>query len=95
MLSDRIALLGTGYTHYWYISASFALLKSAMLPDESSIQKQHAIDRVARQYSLVLKSQEEFVKAKEKVLPVRLNKARNKKTCFEYPANSIPDRYSR
>ena len=85
MLEDRITRLGTGYTHYWYISAACALLRSAMLPRESTAQKQQAIDRVARQYYRVLASQEDFLNAKEKIIPVRLNKARSMNTNFGRP----------
>lgn len=74
MLEDRIARLGTGYTHYWYISATSALLRSAIRPEDSSAQKQQAIDRVARQYYRVFASQEDYTKAKEKILPARLSK---------------------
>lgn len=74
MLEDRITRLGTGYTHYWYISAACSLLRSAMRPEDSSIQKQQAIDRVARQYFRVFSSQEDFQKAKESILPVGLSK---------------------
>jgi hypothetical protein len=42
-----------------------------MSPSQSDAQKQQAIDRVARQYYRVLASQEDFVKAKEKLLPGR------------------------
>jgi hypothetical protein len=77
MLEDRITRLGTGYTHYWYISAACAFLRSALSPEESTAQKQQAIDRVARQYYRVLASQEDLLKAKEKIIPVCLNKARS------------------
>lgn len=74
MLEDRIKRLGTGYTHYWYISAACSLLRSAMRPDESSVQKQQAIDRVARQYFRVFNSQEVFQKARESILPAGFGK---------------------
>ncbi|KAI9836674.1 MAG: hypothetical protein M1819_001310 [Sarea resinae] len=76
MLEDRITRLGTGYPHYWYISAACALLRSAVSPEESTAQKQQAIDRIARQYYRVLASQEDFLRAKEKIIPICLNKAR-------------------
>jgi hypothetical protein len=85
MLQDRITRLGTGYTHYWYISAAYALLRSEMSPKQSTTQKQEAIDRVARQYYRVLASQEDFLKAKEKVIPICLNKARSTNTNFRRP----------
>ena len=74
MLEDRITRLGTGYTHYWYISAACGLLRSTIKPSEAIVQKQQAIDRVARQYYRILASQEDFLKAKEKILPARLSK---------------------
>jgi hypothetical protein len=74
MLEDRITRLGTGYTHYWYISAACSLLRTAMRPEDSSLQKQQAIDRVARQYFRVFSSQEDFLKAKESIFPVGLSK---------------------
>lgn len=69
LLEERIAKLGTGYTHYWYISASLALLQCALLPSKSTAQKQQAIDRVSRQYQRVLEAQEDFPTAKESLLP--------------------------
>lgn len=74
MLEERITRLGTGYTHHWYISATCSLLRSALRPEDSSAQKQQAIDRVARQYYRVLASQEDFIKAREKIFPARLSK---------------------
>lgn len=76
MLEDRITRLGTGYTHYWYISAACSLLRSAMRPEDSSAQKQQAIDRVARQYFRIFASQEDFLKAKEIVFPAGISKVR-------------------
>ena len=74
MLEQRITRLGTGYTHYWYISAARSLLRSAMQPEKLIEQKQQAIDGVARQYYRVLASQEDFMKAKESILPVGIIK---------------------
>jgi hypothetical protein len=74
MLEQRITRLGTGYTHYWYISAARSLLRSAIQPEKLMEQKQQAIDGVARQYYRVLASQEDFVKAKESILPAGISK---------------------
>lgn len=69
LLGDRISLLGTGYTHYWYISAGCSLVRSAISPGASTLHKQLAIERLTKQYYRVLASQEEFPEAKEKVVP--------------------------
>ena len=74
MLEQRITRLGTGYTHYWYISAARSLLRSAMQPEKLIEQKQQAIDGVARQYYRILASQEDFVKAKDSILPAGISK---------------------
>ena len=68
MLEHRIALHGTGYTHYWYISAACALLKAKLASSETTLQKQQAIDRVSKQYYRVLGGQEDFAQAKKDLL---------------------------
>jgi hypothetical protein len=80
MLDNKITILGTGYTYYWYISAGCALLRSATSPEQSTVQKQQAIDRLKRQYSRVLASQEDFSKAREKIVPISFNKVKTNKT---------------
>ncbi|KAJ5679058.1 hypothetical protein N7462_007302, partial [Penicillium macrosclerotiorum] len=89
MLQDRIVQLGTGYTHYWYISAGFALLRSAMSPDRSSLENQQAIDRVARQYYRVLASQEDIKLAKENIIGISLNKANSMGTQSHNAAHTM------
>jgi hypothetical protein len=74
MLEDKITLLGTGYTHYWYISAAYGLITSKLSPGNATAQKQQAIDRVARQYFKVRASQEGLPQAKEKMLLSRVTK---------------------
>lgn len=85
LLADRITRLGTGYTHYWYISAACALLKLTVLPEQATAQKQEAIDKVARQYYRVLASQEDILKAKERILPRRLHKVSSTDTELNRP----------
>ena len=72
-----------------YISAALGLLRSAMQPSESRVQKQQAIDRVARQYYRILASQEDFSKAKEKILPPRLSKVRRRYVNMKDGANPL------
>lgn len=76
MLEDKITHLGTGYTHYWYISAAYDLVTSKLLPGNAVVQKQQAIDRVARQYFKVRASQEDLPQAKEKFRLGRGSKVR-------------------
>lgn len=85
LLEDRITRLGTGYTHYWYISSALSLVQSAITPNKSTAQKQQAVDRVARQYQRILDLQEDFIKAKEKLYPGHNTKVRKK--CVIYFAN--------
>ncbi|KAJ5225544.1 hypothetical protein N7468_006769 [Penicillium chermesinum] len=88
MLEDRIIQLGTGYTHYWYISAGCALLRSASSPDSSLVENQQAIDRVARQYYRVLASQDDIHLAKEKVLNMPADQVSGTHNLFEDLTNS-------
>jgi hypothetical protein len=74
LLEEKITRLGTGYTHYWYISAAYGLIQLDKTPGNPTAQKQQAIDRVARQYFKVRASQEDLSKAKEKLLLGRLGK---------------------
>jgi hypothetical protein len=74
LLEGKITRLGTGYTHYWYISAAYGLIHLDKTPGNPTAQKQQAIDRVARQYFKVRASQEDLPKAKEKLLLSRLAK---------------------
>jgi hypothetical protein len=76
MLEDKITYLGTGYTHYWYISAAYGLISSKTSTGNPTAQKQQAIDRVARQYFKVRASQEDLPRAKEKMLFSRVSKVR-------------------
>ena len=68
MLEDKITRLGTGYTHYWYISAAYGLVQSKSSQGSPATQKQEAVDRLSRQYYKVLASQEDLSKAKENML---------------------------
>lgn len=69
MLEHRITLHGTGYTHYWYISAACALLRTKLAASSSTtLQEQQAIDRVSKQYYRVLGGQEDILKAKKSLL---------------------------
>lgn len=70
LLEGRITRLGTGYTHYWYISAALSLVQSTIMPNKLTTQKQQAVERVALQYQRILELQEDFMKAKEKLFPV-------------------------
>lgn len=76
MLEDKITHLGTGYTHYWYISAAYGLINSKASSGNGTGQEQQAIERVARQYFKVRASQEDLPKAKEKMLLGRFSKVR-------------------
>lgn len=87
MLEQRIVRLGTGYTHYWYMSAACSLVRTVIFPNVSAGQKEQAIDRVARQYYHVLQSQEDFVKAKEIIFPVLTNKVSKKTRISRDPFN--------
>ncbi|RAK95652.1 uncharacterized protein BO80DRAFT_368188 [Aspergillus ibericus CBS 121593] len=71
MLSQRIARLGTGYTHYWYISAAYTFLQLILSPTDQSARKEEAIERVVRQYHHILAHQEDLHKAKEVLFPLR------------------------
>ena len=76
LLEDKITRLGTGYTHYWYISAAYGLIRSEKTPGNATLQKQQAIDRVARQYFKVRASQEDLSVARERLLLTRSTKVR-------------------
>jgi hypothetical protein len=76
MLEEKITHLGTGYTHYWYISAAYGLIASNSSSGNPTAWKQQAIDRVARQYFKVRASQDDLPKAKEKILLGRVSKVR-------------------
>lgn len=90
MLEDRITQLGTGYTHYWYISAGCALLRSASSPDTSTVENQQAIDRVARQYYRILASQEDIHIAKEKVINLPAGQVRFQAVASRRSTNGTP-----
>ena len=68
MLEDKITRLGTGYTHYWYISAAYGLVQSNISQGNPAMQKQQAVDRLSRQYYKILAAQEDLSKAKENML---------------------------
>ena len=63
-LGDGITLLGTGYTHYWYLSAAYGLLKSRETSAEVQAERKAAVDRVIKQYYKVLASQEDITTSK-------------------------------
>ncbi|OJK01963.1 hypothetical protein ASPACDRAFT_40779 [Aspergillus aculeatus ATCC 16872] len=73
LLEEKTTRLGTGYTHYWYIAAAAAFLRSR-IPDPAhpAVQKEEAIYEVVRQYHRVLAHQEDLRKAKELLFPMRL-----------------------
>ncbi|PWY69008.1 hypothetical protein BO94DRAFT_590587 [Aspergillus sclerotioniger CBS 115572] len=73
LLSQRITRLGTGYTHYWYISAAYTFLQLVLSPTDQSGRKEEAIERVVRQYHRILAHQEDLHKAKEVLFPLRLD----------------------
>jgi Fungal specific transcription factor domain len=73
MLETKITQHGTGYTYYWYISAASALLRAMLVPEEASREKEEAISRVTRQYYRILAWQEEPVKARDIIVPIRPN----------------------
>ncbi|PYI11245.1 hypothetical protein BO78DRAFT_382551 [Aspergillus sclerotiicarbonarius CBS 121057] len=73
LLSQRITRLGTGYTHYWYISAAYTFLQLVLSPTDQSARKEEAIERVVRQYHRILAHQEDLHKAKEVLFPLRPN----------------------
>jgi hypothetical protein len=76
MLEEKITHLGTGYTHYWYISAAYGLITPNSSSANPTARKQQAIDRVARQYFKVRASQEDLPQAKDKMLLSRVSKVR-------------------
>jgi hypothetical protein len=63
-LGDKITLLGTGYTHYWYLSAAYGLLKSRETSADVQAEQKIAVDRVIKQYYKVLASQEDRTTSK-------------------------------
>ncbi|PYI14164.1 hypothetical protein BO99DRAFT_395230 [Aspergillus violaceofuscus CBS 115571] len=73
LLEEKTTRLGTGYTHYWYIAAAAAFLRSR-IPNAAhpAVQKEEAIYEVVRQYHRVLAHQEDLRKAKELLFPMRL-----------------------
>ncbi|RAL08443.1 uncharacterized protein BO97DRAFT_472979 [Aspergillus homomorphus CBS 101889] len=72
LLEEKTSRLGTGYTHYWYIAAASAFLRSRIDPAHSPVQKEEAIHEVVRQYHRVLAHQGDLHKAKELLFPLRL-----------------------
>lgn len=59
ILDERITQLGTGYTHFWYVSAAYGLLRTSQDPSRAEGEGQRAVDRVTKQYYKVLASQDE------------------------------------
>ncbi|CRG91279.1 Mediator of RNA polymerase II transcription subunit 12-like protein [Talaromyces islandicus] len=74
MLEDRISYLGTGYTHYWYICAACALLRSILDPADSKVQMEEAIGKLTRQYHRTLAGQEETRQAERNLIPAGLKR---------------------
>lgn len=72
MLEHRISQHGTGYTYYWYISAASAFLRSVLVPSQSTVEKEGAINRVTRQYCRVLEAQQDIDSAKNIIMPMHL-----------------------
>ncbi|RAH79701.1 hypothetical protein BO86DRAFT_317722 [Aspergillus japonicus CBS 114.51] len=85
LLEEKTTRLGTGYTHYWYIAAAAAFLRSR-IPNAAhpAVQKEEAIYEVVRQYHRVLAHQEDLRKAKELLFPMRLVPGVN--SCTDEPA---------
>lgn len=77
MLEDRISFLGTGYTHYWYICAACALLRSILDPADSKAQMEEAIGKLTRQYHRTLAGQEETRQAERNLIPAAVKKVRD------------------
>ncbi|PYH43066.1 uncharacterized protein BP01DRAFT_403012 [Aspergillus saccharolyticus JOP 1030-1] len=72
LLEEKTSRLGTGYTHYWYIAAASAFLRSRLGPTHSPVPREEAIHEVVRQYHRVLAHQEDLRKAKDLLFPLRL-----------------------
>ena len=68
MLENQVVQLGTSYTFYWYISAGYALLQSTINPDQSMLESNQAVERLARLFYRALASQEDIEHAKENIL---------------------------
>jgi hypothetical protein len=58
-LGENITLLGTGFTHYWYISAANGLLRSGSPLANVQVEKKITVDQVIKQYYKVLATQED------------------------------------
>jgi hypothetical protein len=58
-LGENITQLGTGFTHYWYISAANGLLKSRLPLANVQVEQKIAVDQVIKQYYKVLATQED------------------------------------
>jgi hypothetical protein len=58
-LGENIKLLGTGFTHYWYISAANGLLRSGSPLADVQVEKRITVDQVIKQYYKVLATQED------------------------------------
>lgn len=58
-LGENITQLGTGFTHYWYISAANGLLKSGSPLANVQVEQKIAVDQVIKQYYKVLATQED------------------------------------
>lgn len=70
MLEHRISQHGTGYTYYWYISAASAFLRSVLIPSQSTVEKEGAINRVTQQYCRILEAQQDIDSAKNTIMPM-------------------------
>ena len=51
--------LGEGLHHFWFLSAAYGLAQSTAAPEETSMQKRQAIERVSRLFYIILASQED------------------------------------
>lgn len=71
LLEQRITQHGTGYTHYWYISAAIAFVRCILVPSTTKMNKEEAINSVTQQYRRILDSQEELNTAKIILTSVR------------------------
>ena len=58
-LGENITQLGTGFTHYWYISAANGLLRSGSPLANPQVEQKIAVDQVIKQYYKVLATQED------------------------------------
>ncbi|KAF4626699.1 hypothetical protein G7Y89_g11459 [Cudoniella acicularis] len=67
---ETIIFRGKIFKTQYYSSSN----PTSIIAHEPTVQKQQAIERVARQYYQVLASQGDFLKAKEMILPLHLNK---------------------